>query len=96
MASREDVTRLEAQVEAVMAEIGVSREAAALLVAVEHGDALIDDVVFDPPISEEERRRLGLGIQIDERIALARRQVQARQEAERTGSVRAGGGRQAS
>lgn len=96
MARREDVMTLEEQVQAVMDELGVSREAAALLVAVESGVALWDDIVFEPPISDEEKRRLGLGIPIEERIALARRQIQAREEGTRSPEPRTSGRRPAS
>jgi hypothetical protein len=75
-----ETATLEAKVLAVMDEFGVSREAAALLVSVQIGDAMVDDIVFEPPISDEEKRRLGLGMPIEERIALARRQIQAREE----------------
>ena len=62
-----------------MDEYGLGAEAAGLLAAVETGDAMVDDIVFEPPLNDEEKRRLGLGISIDERIALARRQVLARE-----------------
>ena len=63
----------ETQIQTVMDELGVSWKAAALLVAVESGDALVDDVVFEPTLSGEEARRPGLGVPIEEQIALARR-----------------------
>jgi hypothetical protein len=40
----------------------------------EHG--LVDDIVFDPPLSpEEQRRRYGRGMSMEERLELARRQL---------------------
>jgi hypothetical protein len=40
----------------------------------EHG--LVGDIVFDPPLSpEEQRRRYGLGMSMEERLELARRQI---------------------
>ena len=39
----------------------------------EHG--LVGDVVFDPPLTPEERRQVGVGIPIEERIEQARRQI---------------------
>lgn len=39
----------------------------------EHG--LVGDVVFDPPLTPEERRQRGVGIPIEERIEQARRQI---------------------
>jgi hypothetical protein len=39
----------------------------------EHG--LVGDVVFDPPLTPEERRRRGIGIPIEERMEQARRQI---------------------
>jgi hypothetical protein len=38
----------------------------------EHG--LVGDVVFDPPLTPEERRQRGVGIPIEERIEQVRRQ----------------------
>ena len=65
-------------VEQLMDLYGLDAEAAALIAAVERGEALVGDVVFEPEISDEEKRRLGLGIPIEERIALARRQLAER------------------
>jgi hypothetical protein len=61
---------------------GLDQEAAALVAAVERGGALVDDVVFDPPLDDEELYRRGITMPIEERIALARRQVRARDEQE--------------
>jgi hypothetical protein len=37
---------------------------------------LVDDIVFDPPLSPEElRRRYGIGISWEERLELARRRL---------------------
>lgn len=60
----------------LMEEYGLDVEVASLLAAVERGDAMVDDIVFEPPLSDDEKRRMGLGMPIEERIALARRQVQ--------------------
>jgi hypothetical protein len=71
-----------AMIQELMEKYGLDREAAALVAAVELGDAMVDDVEFDPPLSREELYRRGITMPIEERIALARRQVQARDEGE--------------
>ena len=48
-------------------------DAAAHPAVPEHG--LVGDVVFDPPLTPEERRQVGVGIPIEERIEQARRQI---------------------
>lgn len=48
MATPIDTLTLDAQVQAIMDELGVDREAAALLAAVRNGVALVDDVVIEP------------------------------------------------
>ena len=70
-----ELTEKARRVEQLIEELGVDREVAYLIEAVESGDAMVDDIVFDPPISDDEKRQLGLGIPIEERIAEARRQV---------------------
>ena len=66
----------------LMDRYSLDGEAAALVAAVECGDAMVEDVVFDPPLSREEMYRLGITMPIEERIALARRQVRTRDEPE--------------
>jgi hypothetical protein len=53
MENRLDDLTLEAQVRAIMEELGVDRETAALLAAVRNGVALVDDVVVEPPVGRE-------------------------------------------
>jgi hypothetical protein len=65
-----------------MSEYGLDAEVACLLAAVERGDALVDDVVFDPPMDDEELYRRGITMPIEERIALARHQLRERDEPE--------------
>ena len=38
---------------------------------------LVDDVVFEPPLTPEERRRVGLDVTPEERLAQVRRQLAA-------------------
>jgi hypothetical protein len=65
-----------------MEKYGLDQEAAALLASVELGYAMVDDVVFDPPLSREEMYRRGISMPIEERVELARRQIQARERSE--------------
>jgi hypothetical protein len=55
MAARGETLTLEAQVQAIMDELGVDAEAAALLAAVRNGVALVDDVVIEPGPEADER-----------------------------------------
>jgi hypothetical protein len=56
MVDREDAAKLEAQIQAVVDELGVSWEAAAVLVAVRNGDALVGDIVFESSTDGEVRQ----------------------------------------
>lgn len=50
----------EAEIRAAMEEFGVDESEAAFIVAIGHGE-IDGDVVSDPPLSQDERDRLGLG-----------------------------------
>ena len=78
MASVDDAVTREAQIRAVMEELGVSWEAAALLVAVESGDAMVDDVVFDPAVHERDRVLVGVGPGSKEQVVETGHQARAR------------------
>lgn len=78
------LTDTERRLAELMAEFGLDRTAAALVVAVERGDAMVDDVVFDPPMDREELYRRGITMPIKDRIALARRQIAEEERAQQS------------
>ena len=63
MADRNDNLTPKAQIQAIMDELGLDWEAAALLYMIENGDAFVDDIVFEwspgrEPTGVDNRRRL--------------------------------------
>ena len=66
-------------VQELMDLYGLDAEAAALIAAVERGEGFVGDIIFEPEISDEEKRRLGLGMSPEERTALALRQITERE-----------------
>ena len=56
-----DDESIEQTIQAVMAELGVSREAASVLAAVRNGDAMVGDVIFEYSADRVATRPVGAG-----------------------------------
>lgn len=59
MVDRDEAAKLEGAIQAVIDELGVSWEAATVLVAVRNGDAMVGDVVFESSIDRMDPQPIG-------------------------------------
>ncbi len=74
---------IDQEIETVMSERGVDRDEAATIVGLRRGELLGDgDILFMRPLTDEQRRRLGLGRSIHDVVAADR----ARQNGTKTTS----------
>jgi len=68
MAQHADTLSREAEIEDVMRRTNLPHPEAAALVALRHGEDVSDIVAPDGPLSDEQRRRLGLGRSLAELV----------------------------